>query len=87
MPAFKQQIANVQQLQQPGVSHRLNPATQVQGLAAEAVEIQVEELALPIGGSPLKDEAAMGQEKIQQVRQLCRRDLLGQLMAQRPGQV
>jgi hypothetical protein len=59
----------------------------VQWLTAEAVEIQVQVLALPIGGRSLDDEAAMGQEKIQQVRQLCRRDLLGQLMSQRAGQV
>ncbi|MNT48526.1 hypothetical protein D3C72_1853100 [compost metagenome] len=77
LPAFQQQVADVQQLQQPGVRHRLHPATQVQGRAVEAVEIQVQELALPIGGSALDGEAAMGQEKIQQVRQLCRGDLLG----------
>jgi len=59
----------------------------VQWLTAEAVEIQVQVLALPIGGRSLDGEAAMGQEKIQQVRQLCRRDLLGQLMSQRAGQV
>jgi hypothetical protein len=87
LSAFKQQVADVQQLQQPGVGHWLDPATQVQGRAAEAVEIQVQKLTPPIGGGTLDGEAAMGQEKIQQMYKLCRRGLLGQQMPQWAAQV
>ncbi|MNX66300.1 hypothetical protein D3C86_973890 [compost metagenome] len=48
LPAFEQQVADVQQLQQPGIGQRLDPAAQMKGLAAEAVKVQVQLLPLPI---------------------------------------
>src|SRR5690606_36225286 len=64
LPAFVQQVADVQQLQQPGIGQRLHPAAQVQGLSAEAVEVQVQTLSLPVGRRACDDEAAVRHEEI-----------------------
>ncbi|MNP64661.1 hypothetical protein D3C76_1601760 [compost metagenome] len=59
LPAFEQQVTDVQQLQQPGIGQWLDPTTQMQGLAAQTVKVQVKQLPLPICGCALDGEAAV----------------------------
>ncbi|MNL01650.1 hypothetical protein D3C87_1221260 [compost metagenome] len=80
LAAVNQQVTDVQQLQEPGIGLGLNPAAQVQRLAAEAVKIQIQILPLPISGHALDHQAAMGQEKIEQVRRARGGRLLRQRM-------
>ena len=56
-------------------------------MTTEGVEVQVQGLALPIGGGAFDDEAAMRQQKVEQMRGLGVGYLLGQHVSQRPGQV
>src|SRR3990167_7861014 len=87
LSTFNQHIADVQQLQQPVVRQRKDPAAQVQWVPADAVKVQVEDLALPVGGDTFDDQAAVGHQVIEQRWCLCGEPLRGERMAQWAGQV
>lgn len=87
LSTFEQQVADVDQLQQPVFAQRLHPATQMQRLFAEAEKIQVQALSLPLGGCTFDRQGAMGHEVIEQMRCLRAGHLLRQQMPQRAGQL
>lgn len=61
-----QQVADVEQLQQPPLGLAQQPATGVQGLADDRVEIQVQRLPLPVGGLAFEHQPAVPQQVVVQ---------------------
>ncbi len=64
--AMGNQVANVQQLQEPALAFGLNPATGMQGLPGEPLELQVQALPLPVAGRALDHQAARRSEVVEQ---------------------
>ncbi|MCY1240142.1 hypothetical protein D9M72_529760 [compost metagenome] len=87
LQALKQQVADVQHLQQPGIGQGLRPAAQMQRGAVEAVEVQVQGLPLPVRRRAFDDEAAVGQQEVEQMRCLLAGGVLGQQVPQRTAQL
>ncbi|MNS68222.1 hypothetical protein D3C72_1014980 [compost metagenome] len=87
LQALKQQVADVQHLQQPGIGQGLHPAAQMQRGAVEAVEVQVQGLPLPVRRRAFDDEAAVGQQEVEQMRCLLAGGVLGQQVPQRTAQL
>ncbi len=81
--AVADQVADVQQLQNPAVAAGLDPATGLQGAPGEAIEIQVEVLALPIGGAALDHHGAVGTQVVHQRFGMLLGGVFDQAMTQR----
>lgn len=80
--AVGEQVADIQQLQAPAIALGLQPATGVQGAGGKPLEVEVEDLPLPVGGAAFDDYGTVGTQVVQQRYRLLRGGVFDQAMAQ-----
>lgn len=82
---FEQQVSDVEQLQQPAITQRLHPTTQLQRLIIHAGEVEIEQLPVPVSRLTFNGQQALWQQIGAEWQRLSVRFGLGKQMPQRAG--